>query len=97
MKTIIFASLVAVVAARRSLPTFPTETGPILSPYGPTKVGTYRKSLHPAQKEHLSRGPSPEFAVGRLIDIITHCCIVRSFFHLATTVNMNDDMIDMNF
>ena len=43
MKTIaiLFVSLLSLVAARRTVPDFPTEPSPIfMSPYGPTKMGT---------------------------------------------------------
>jgi hypothetical protein len=42
MKIIIFASLFTVAAAvRRSVPSYPAGMKPQLSPYGPTKIGTW--------------------------------------------------------
>mmetsp|Transcript_8374 Transcript_8374/g.13249 ORF Transcript_8374/g.13249 Transcript_8374/m.13249 type:complete len:86 (+) Transcript_8374:426-683(+) len=41
MKTILFVSLLSIVAARRSVPSYPSAPKPSTSPYGPTKIGTW--------------------------------------------------------
>ena len=52
MKTIIFASLFAVAAAtRRSVPSYPAGVKPQISPYGPTKIGTYTLYLKKKQRQ----------------------------------------------
>ncbi|KAG7343285.1 hypothetical protein IV203_021230 [Nitzschia inconspicua] len=38
---LLFISILSVVTARRSVPIFPMAPKPDLSPYGPTKIGTW--------------------------------------------------------